>query len=211
MKAYIFDQDGTLYPKDSELTYILRTMTKEWISRRLCLTKEEVDRLYNDLPKKYPHPFDGFVSLGLSIKDYHEEVFDKVDPSLYLSRDIKLINLLEILCSPKYVITLASIDYSSKLQRALGIEKLINGCLSLISFSPAHSKLNAYEHIRKKLSLDPKEVCIIGDNLQVDILPALGRGYCTILIGERTESYNGLRVSSIYGIPNLHNKGFLTT
>lgn len=200
MKAYIFDQDGTFYPKDHEITYALRTKTKEWISRTLNLTKEEVDKLYKELPQKYPHPFDGFTSLGLNLDEYHKEVFDKVDPSLYLHKDTKLVNVLRVIDSPKYVVTLASTNYSFKLQKALGIDELIDNSFSLIDFLPTHSKLNAYEHIRKQLLLEPKEICVVGDNLQVDIQPALEKGYFTLLVGNNPGRYKGLRVSNIYDI-----------
>jgi len=85
--AYIFDQDGTLYPNKGTLTDALRERTKQWISERLHINRKDVEELYARLSEQFPHPYHGFLSLGLSPEEYHKEVFDKVDPDFYLDED----------------------------------------------------------------------------------------------------------------------------
>ena len=69
IKAIIFDQDGTFYPKDHKLTLELRRKTKKWISEKLNKSDSEVDELYSKLPIKYPNPLEGYSSIGLDIKE----------------------------------------------------------------------------------------------------------------------------------------------
>lgn len=42
IKAYIFDQEGTLYPKKSNLTDALRERTKEWLSESLSVAEQKL-------------------------------------------------------------------------------------------------------------------------------------------------------------------------
>ncbi len=47
---------------------------------------KKVEEIYSKLPEKFPHQYHGFLSLGLSPKEYHKEVFDKINPSNYLKK-----------------------------------------------------------------------------------------------------------------------------
>ena len=181
-KAYIFDQDGTLYPKKSNLTDVLRERTKEWLSESLSMAREEVNTLYAKLPKDFPHPYHGFLSLGLSPEEYHKEVFDKVDPTLFLDEDNRLVNLFARISVPKFVVTLASLGYSERLQRRLGVYDLVERTISAIEHPPTYSKLEAYELTRKHLGIAAEDICVVGDNLSTDILPAVENGFKAFLL-----------------------------
>lgn len=200
IEAYIFDQDGTLYPKKSKLYQALRAKTKQWLMKSLKVNREGVEKLYKSLPKNYPHPFEGFTSLGLTAEEYHKEVFDSINPYEYIKKDEKLIELFKSIKVPKYVVTLASKKYSFKLRKALGIEKLIDDSIFVIDFFPKCSKIHPYKDISKRLDIDPKRICIVGDNLEIDLIPALENGFQTIFIGKNVKAYEGACVSSIYDL-----------
>lgn len=201
IRAYIFDQDGTLYLKQSRLTYALRERTKEWISGSLSMAREEVNTLYAKLPKDFPHPYHGFLSLGLSPEEYHKEVFDKVDPTLFLDKDNRLVNLFARISIPKFVVTLASLGYSEKLQRRLGVYDLVERTISAIEHPPTYSKLQAYESIRKNLGINANEICVVGDNLSTDILPAIEKGFKAFFIDSARFSPTKFhRIDNIYSL-----------
>jgi FMN phosphatase YigB (HAD superfamily) len=200
-KAYIFDQDGTLYPKKSKLTDALRKRTKEWILESLGMTREEVDSLYAKLPKDFPHPYHGFLSLGLSPKEYHREVFNKVDPTLFLDEDNRLVNLFARISVPKFVATLASFGYSERLQQRLGIYDLVERTISAIENPPTYSKLEAYESIRKNLGISANEICVVGDNLSTDILPAIENRFNAFFVDSvRVSPTEFHRIDNIYSL-----------
>ncbi len=190
VKCFIFDQDGTFYPEDSKLTDELRRKTKRWLMKRLSLKINEVEELYKKLPKKYPNALEGFISLGLTIRDYHKNVFDTVDPSKYLSKDEKLISTLKKLGGEKFVVTFSSKRYSESLQKTLGIYNIIKKTYSSIDFLPETSKIFIYNYIKKIKKLKKEEICIVGNNLEVDVLPALNEGYKTILIDNHAKRIN---------------------
>jgi FMN phosphatase YigB (HAD superfamily) len=206
IKCFIFDQDGTFYPENSELTNILREKTKKWIMDRLSLDKKEVDDLYKKLPKRYPNALEGFQSLGLSIKDYHKNVFDIVDPAKYLQKDNKLISVLEKLKGKKFIVTFSSKKYSMALQISLGINSLIKKTYYSINFLPETSKLFIYDFIREENKLEKEEVLVIGNNLDVDIIPALNEGYRVALIGEPVRDIKVKSIKNVYNLLDI-NKG----
>lgn len=207
IKAYIFDQDGTLYPKKSKLTDALRERTKEWITQSLDMTREEVDSIYAKLPEDFPHPYHGFLSLGLSPEEYHREVFDKVDPALFLGKDNRLMTLFSKISVPKFVVTLASQGYSERLQQRLGVYDLIERTISAIEHPPTYSKAEAYKLIKKQLGITADEIYVVGDNLSTDVLPAVENGFKGILVDSTTESNASFQcVNSIHSLEELLKK-----
>jgi FMN phosphatase YigB (HAD superfamily) len=193
IKAIILDQDGTLYSKNNHITRVLREKTKSWISTSLQKQEKEVDLLYEELKRKFPHPYQGFISLGLKPQDYHKFVFDTTNPSDYLKIDPFLISLLKKIEIPKFITTLASLDYSKKVCKCLGIEKSLDGIFSAIDFPPDYEKISVYEKIRNLTDLPREEILVIGDNFKLDLLESTKAGYQSLLISEDNCSLNNVR------------------
>jgi len=84
------------------------------------------------------------------------------------------------------------------LQKTLGIYNLIKKTYHSIDFLPETSKLFIYEYIRKKNKLKKEEVLIIGNNLEVDTIPALNKGYNVILIDVTRKKSKVKSISNIY-------------
>src|SRR3989338_9176634 len=103
IEAYIFDQDGTLYPRDSSLAKITTQKTKQWLMNSLDISEPAVDSLYTNIRTRFPNPFDGFSMLGLAVKDYHQNVFETIDPAQFLQFDSELFALFATIKVPKYV------------------------------------------------------------------------------------------------------------
>lgn len=93
-KLYIFDQDGTLYPKDGPLYRATSATTKEWVRRRLNIGGFGLEELYRKLEIEQPNSLDGFASLGLTVEDYHASVFDIINVANFLDKDQRLRDLL---------------------------------------------------------------------------------------------------------------------
>lgn len=201
IKTIIFDQDGTFYSQNHKLARVLRDKTKEWIQKTLKIEREVLEAIYLELPNKYPNPLDGFSSIGLKAKDYIHKVFDKISPSKYLKENKKLISLFKKLEVDLYVVTIASIKYSKRLQCRLGIRKLIKNTYSLGEKYPRiKTKFEIYERIRKKNNLKRKEVLIVGDNYLLDLKYANDKGYPSVLIYNK----KNLRKKQLIKIKNIY-------
>lgn len=208
IKLIIFDQDGTFYSPNHKLAKVLRDKTKEWIKKVLKIERNELESLYLKLPSKYPNPLDGFSSIGLRAKDYMNNVFDEINPPKYLRENKKLINILKELEIDLYVVTIASIKYSKKLQRILGIKKLIKKTYSLGEKYPRiKTKLEIYEKIRSKNNLKRKEVLIVGDNYPLDLKDASGKGYpCVLIYNKDVRKKRLIKMKNIYQLNKIISK-----
>jgi len=207
ISALILDQDGTLYPSLSPLSSELRRRTKEWLQKALGVSSDAIDDLYSRLQAEHPHPYDGFKSVGLSPEEYLEQVFDRIDPAAYLSRDEHLRTLLGNIGCPKFVVTLSSLSYASKLQKALGIREILQETVSMIDLVPHHGKDAAYTSIRKRIQVPLENILVVGDNILLDIKPALAAGFPALLVGCPPPGYRGANIESIYELEDfLHRK-----
>lgn len=149
IKIIIFDQDGTLYPKKHKLYEYTRALTKKWISENLKVSLKDVEIIYKDLAIKYPNPYDGFQSLGLSVETYMSEVFDKIEPKKYLQYNPLIYNYFEKSKEKKFLVTFASPMYTKKLQNKLGIEKFYDEILYVKDFK-SYTKRECYQEIAKR-------------------------------------------------------------
>ena len=185
IKLIIFDQDGTLYERNNELMLYTRKLTKEWIMKSLNLNEMEVEKIYEELPKKFPNPYLGFISLGLKVEDYMSEVFDKISPENFLEFNPEIYNFFRENNIPKALVTFASPKYTEKLQKKLKIFD----CYSKIVFGKdlkTYSKDEAYSEIMRIFNLKSDEVCVVGDDYENDIKTAQKLGCKTVWITKKS-------------------------
>jgi len=204
-KAYIFDQDGTLYSRSSELYKTISRLTRQWIMRSLSLTDLEVEALYARLQVTHPNPLDGFTSLGLSVNDYHKCVFDLINPSLFLQKDQRLIETLLRLKGYKYLVTFSSPQFSNQVLRKLGVIDIFRNVFFVDDLDGTHDKLTGYEKIRNKLALLPQDICIVGDSFFIDIASAQNIGYSCVAISS-CDIEGVITIPTIYELQNLEKE-----
>ena len=203
IKMMIFDQDGTLYPNGHKLFQYTRVKTKEWLSNKLKLSLEEIEKIYKTLPSKYPNPYLGFISLGCSVEEYMSEVFDKINPSSFLTFNPRLYEYFLNNKFFKALVTLASRQYTEKLQETLKLKELFDEILYLEDFK-IYNKSECYKKLSKDFNIDFSEMCIIGDSYENDIIPAQQLGCKTVLISSVKKNIDDvIVVKSIEDFINL--------
>lgn len=185
VKCYIFDQDGTLYDKENPITKESRRLTKSWVQRSLSLSETEIDVLYKRLQKEFPNPFDGFCSLGLTVEEYHRNVFDTIDVEKYITYDGKLVELLKKIDAPKYVVTFASSQYTYDLLEILGVLPLIDSVHFVSQNIESHNKAECYKRISNISGVQYGNLCVVGDSYDNDVYAATKLGCKTIWISNQ--------------------------
>lgn len=184
IKLIIFDQDGTLYEKDNELMLHTRKMTKKWLMKSLNLDNIEVEKIYEELPKTFPNPYLGFMSLGLKVEDYMNEVFEQINPENFLEFNENVYQFFRNNKIPKALVTFASPTYTEKLQKTLKIydyySKIVFG-----KDLKTYSKGEAYGNLIDLFELKCDEVCVVGDDYENDIKPARELGCKTVWITKK--------------------------
>ncbi len=183
MKAIIFDQDGTLYPRSSDLGKKITLLTKLWFQRSLNIPTEKIEEFYSSLPNKFPLIYDAIKAYGLSLESYFRDVFDSLDLEGLIDKNEELISFLKSVSVPVYIVTLAPLNYSKRLQSSLGIFNYVSQTFCVYNFNPM-KKITVYEYIRGKIVAKPNEMLVVGDNFETDIKEAQQRGYDVILISK---------------------------
>ena len=183
IKMIVFDQDGTLYPRENKLIIETRKKTKKWLANKLKKDLDEIEKIYKQLPKKYPNPYLGFMSIGCSVDEYMSEVFDKVNPDKYLKFNPLLYKFFESNKQLKALVTLASPNYTIKLQETLKLKSFYDKILYVKDFE-TYSKGQCYKKLAKNFNIKFEEMCVIGDSYDNDILPAQELGCETKYIKE---------------------------
>ena len=192
MKALIFDQDRTLYPLNSKLTKELSKLTKKWFQDSLNIPDGDINQFYKSLPNMYPLIYDAINYYHLELNNYFENVFGKINLEGLISKNELLIKFLSSQNIPIYVVTLAPLEYSKRLQSFLGLIEYITDTFSVCDYNPM-KKVNVYESIRKELKLNTEDILVVGDNFETDLREAQEQSYKTALINEKYCVKNSFR------------------
>lgn len=185
IKKIIFDLDGTLYDKNNKLFEIMSDLIFKFIKEQFNLNEEETKKFLKELKEKYPAYTEGFKSVNISLENYHNHIFNKINPNEYLAEDPELNCFLAGLNLPKEIVTIASKSYAEKVLTALGIRDLFDKIYTGEEFG--WNKKQMYLLILKKERYYPQEYLVVGDDEEVDLKPAKELGMNTKLINSRAE------------------------
>ena len=131
------------------------------------------------------------------------EVFDKINPSSFLTFNPRLYEYFLNNRFLKALVTLASRQYTEKLQETLKLRELFDEILYLEDFK-TYSKSECYKKLSKDFNIDFSEMCIIGDSYENDIIPAQQLGCKTVLISSVKKNIDDvIVVKSIEDFINL--------
>lgn len=84
----------------------------------------------------------------------------------------------------------------------LGIADMFEKTFFVDDLGSSHKKIVAYEKIRTKHGLEPREICVVGDNFYVDLLSARARGYNCVLISSQKKA-GVFSIKSIYDLMSI--------
>ena len=184
IRAFIFDLDGTLYPRSNSLYCAMSALIRNWCKSQLRISDEDAGRFFEVLKHAYPSALEAIQEYGLSLKSFHECVFGNLNPSVYLKEDKNLQWIFSKLSGKKFLVTLSSREYSKRVLGVLGVRQRFSGIYNPGVNWHTCRKVDAYEAIRLKCRLIPSEVCIVGDNYEVDLKVAHAEGYQCVLLSD---------------------------
>lgn len=184
LRAFIFDLDGTLYLKNSELYQAMSALIRKWFKTHLKISDKDMNGFYDQMKQTFPNVLEAIQSFGLSLDCYHREVFGTLEPDNYLCEDKELQHVLHNLYGNKFLVTQSSLVHAEKVLRALGISQFFPEIYTPERNWNTYRKVDVYQRICKEQGLLSEEVCVVGDNYTVDIEPARDAGFSCILISE---------------------------
>lgn len=169
----IFDLDSTLY-QSPELVKYRTELTRDWIAEKSDLDQKtllEFDRKNSD---EFQHPYDGFISIGLTIDGYFENVSYKITPSEFVEKNEHLDEIFSKVDSEIIITSFAPHSYIRQMIRVIGIDEHISAIYNPYQDANSHSKYSIYKRFIGK------DVLVTGDSYARDIQPAIKLGFDTV-------------------------------
>ncbi len=184
IKAFIFDLDGTLYPKANPLYKAMSSLIKQWFQNQLQVRDEDINEYYELLKQIHPSPLGAIQAFGLSVASYHKTVFEGLTPEHHLTEDTSIQEVLSKLPGKKFLVTLSSQEYAVKVLNVLGVSQYFSDIYIRGLNWHTCNKLDAYEAIREANGWRSAEVCVVGDDLLVDLKDAQAAGYWYVMVSD---------------------------
>lgn len=206
IKAIIFDLDGTLYPRTSSLYLSMSASIRQWFQDQLGMDNIDFGSYFEQMKAAHPTPLEAIQALGLSTDSFHANAFGKLSPELHLVPDEKLRLMLDGLLAGKFIVTLSSRRHAVNVLKALGIEPCFSGVIVPGSEWNTVSKLDAYELIRRQGGWKSEEMCVVGDDIRIDLLEACTAGYRCISLSGSAQEPDIECIESIYGLESIVRK-----
>lgn len=169
----IFDLDNTLY-HSSELVNYRTELTENWIEKYSDLTQTKAQSFYRNLSDEYPHPYDGFTAIGLTIESYFENVSYQLTPSDFVDENESLSQIFADIDADIIIVSLGPHSYIQQMTDAIGISEHISGVYNPYQDANAHSKYSIYNRYTQN------DVLVTGDSYANDIQPARELGFDTV-------------------------------
>lgn len=173
----VFDLDGTLYPKESSLTYYVRKQVIASIAIKNNITFSKASELYFKLPNLYINPYKGLMSLGITPNQYRD-IYNNTCVKDFVQKDEKLIKVLKQLRTVSIIIilSLAPKKYVVDVLVSLGISDFVDDIIS-VNKQCDYSKEQPFMDIISKSAYS--QYYSVGDDFNNDIVPSKKAGYLT--------------------------------
>lgn len=173
----VIDLDGTLYPKESPITYEMRRRVIHEIALKNAISMTIAEELYRQLPLKFPNPYKGLASLNISGEQY-QSIFNSLDVESFVEEDEKLVGSFRSLSNIADVVfvSFAPKSYVVRMLKVLGIESFVQSIIC-VDEQTSFSKEPIFFDLNKANTYD--EIFAIGDDCENDLIPAKNAGFKT--------------------------------
>ena len=210
IKAIGFDVDGTLYNAPDELeNYFmvnLREKIFEKMSENLGLSLSEVEDIYRKKKKLLGSNTATMESFGFDGRKFFQDLFDKFPLEKYLSKDNRLVSMLNYLASCGYRLFLLSNGVARQVEsklNSLGIDKsLFESFVCCYEYGWVKPQKEPFEKILNEMNLDSSECFYVGDRCETDADGASSVGMKVGIIG-KVCSRADITLDSIYEVADI--------
>jgi putative hydrolase of the HAD superfamily len=189
IKAIIFDLDGTLYTNNllaasinragAEYIAKLKNIEQQEAAELIRLTKERISR---ETGIETPLTA-ACTELGGTIEDLHRHFTATIDPSLYLKRSDRIVELLHILGDhfELYVYTNNNKALAARIIELLGLTKLFRRVFTIEdTWLPKPNKMSLFK-VYEEIAKTPAECLFVGDRYDVDLREPAASGSAVFL------------------------------
>lgn len=176
----VFDLDGTLYPKESRITIEIRRRVINLIASTHSVSSDTAEKLYKELPGKYPNPYYGLRSINIPEVQY-QEIFNSIDVESYIIRDTRLFNYFKQLSENADIIfvSFAPSAYVKRMLNVFGINSFVKSVIN-VSHETSYSKESIFISLGNCQKYEA--LFAVGDDKINDVIPAQKAGFISFLV-----------------------------
>lgn len=196
------DCDQTLY-RNNDLVSQIRSRMVLFMSRLFpSKSLEEVTAIRAFYLKEYGTTLAGLMTHeSVNPLDFLSFVHD-IDQSRYLSRDVKLFNLLSGIGMPIYIASNAPRDHVSRVLDILGISSLPAGIFGIEDFAfNGKPSPQSYKTMLNFANAVPSQSLFV-DDYAINVKGALDMGMNALLVGDDDEGFKP-KIDNIYQLPDF--------
>lgn len=206
IEIILFDLDDTLYPGSSGMWTLIRERIDAFMIEKLHYEKSEVHKTRQKLFNEFGTTLRGLESVHhIDPIEYLKFVHD-IPLNDYLSPNLKLNRILEILPQKKVIFTNGDRWHALRVTDALDITRHFEETVDIIDVAPYCKPMEeAFELAFQKLEIfDPSKALLIDDNIR-NIKTALKLGMKSILISDDGNTFDPdiLRIKTIEDLGSI--------
>ncbi len=202
IKTIFFDLDGTLYPHNNGMWSAISENMNSFMKNRLNIPIENITSLRETYFKEYGTTLRGLQdNFKIDTEEYLEKTHD-IPLDQYLEYDHNLDTILELLPQKKWVFTNSDFRHSSRVLKALGIEKHFDGIIDVwaTDFRPKPESY-AFHKALEISSSNSTGSCMFFDDIPKNLITAKSLGIKTVLVGDNIpNNYSDFHISSVHKI-----------
>ena len=181
VKVLVFDLDGTLYVSN-DLGRAINHSACDYIADLKGVARSEADLLIKGVRKRLSAASgrDATLSLacmelGADIRELHRRFAEEIDPSLYLRKDERIVDLLATLGVEYhlYIYTNNNRTLSGKIMAAIGVAGMFRRVFTIEDSWRPKPDQEALDALLSQIGALPEECLFVGDRFDIDLrLPA---------------------------------------
>lgn len=207
-KCILFDLDGTLY-NSAEYSKQLEAEIVGIVASRLGLSKDEADSTLKEKRREIGTLTGALSSMNVDRTDFFSALAERMDPSLFLSKDPTLLGVLTELKERGFKLGLVSNSgrlLVQKVLQALGVEESVfNATVTSDDAMPKPSS-EPFLLALRELKCNIDDAIYVGDRADAELRPAQELGIRTILVssnGPKSSPWATIVARSIADIPKI--------
>lgn len=208
IKAIGWDLDGTLYPKKAIPSRWFTQRQYQAVAEKMGWSVDKAKKEYKKRLEKFGSNTRTLFSFGIDGAEYFSQLWEKIDLSLYLKKDQKIIKMIRKLKDIRQFIlsnsnSLAIIEQKLKL---IGLKpKQFEMIFSTLDIGGVKPEPKPFRVALKRMGLKPEEVLYVGDRVETDIVGAKNVGMRTCLVGGVSQ-YADVSLKNVYEVAGLFGK-----
>lgn len=208
IKILVWDLDGTLYRSIPELSALIKKKEVEILARHKNPPAVKATKLFDKLKRKYKSGTTALFKQGCGSYQEILTLTDNLITKQFIKEDSKLVRIFSKLGRFRHLILANKIRAAALRQiKWLGLNpKLFEKIFTIEDIAVTKPSLRPFKSVLEYTKLPPFEHLMIGDRVEVDLIPAKKLGMKTCLVWQKEPVANkniDITIPTIYDIVKI--------